>query len=218
MSVSTEPIQLPAPAGPSTRRRLPRTLRRPDTTLAAVWLALVVLASATARWWAPFPVDHQDLGHALGGPSARHWLGTDELGRDLFSRMVTGGWISIGPALLAVAVAFGVGVPMALHAAEHGRGVEWSYSRVAELLLALPTTVILLAFVGSVGIHVWAIMAVLGLLLAAPVYRILLAQAQSLRTRLYVDAAKVNGVGSFQVNLRHVLPGMATTIVVQAAQ
>ncbi|MET7988440.1 MULTISPECIES: dipeptide/oligopeptide/nickel ABC transporter permease/ATP-binding protein [unclassified Streptomyces] len=218
MSVSTEPVQLPPPADPFTRRRLPRGLRGPGTIVASAWLVLVVLASATARWWVPFPGDHQDLGQVLGGPSARHLLGTDELGRDIFSRMVAGGWISIGPALLAVVVAFGVGVPMALHAAEHGRRVEWGYSRVAELLLALPTTVILLAFVGSVGIHVWAIMAVLGLLLSAPVYRILLALAQSLRTRLYVDAAKADGVGSFQVNLRHVLPGMATTIAVQAAQ
>ncbi|MGX1545260.1 dipeptide/oligopeptide/nickel ABC transporter permease/ATP-binding protein [Streptomyces adustus] len=218
MSVSTEPIQLPSPAEPSTRRRLPRGLRRPGTIVAGAWLVLVVLASATARWWTPFPAEHQDLGQVLGGPTARHLLGTDELGRDIFSRLVAGGWISIGPALLAVAVAFGVGVPMALLAAEHGRRAEWSCSRVAELLLALPTTVILLAFVGSVGVHVWAIMAVLGLLLSAPVYRILLALAQSLRTRLYVDAAKVNGVGSLQVNLRHVLPGLATTIAVQAAQ
>ncbi|WP_181803356.1 dipeptide/oligopeptide/nickel ABC transporter permease/ATP-binding protein [Streptomyces shenzhenensis] len=218
MSVSTEPIQLPPPAEPSKRRPLPRGLRRPGTIVACGWLVLVVLASATARWWAPFPADHQDLGHGLGGPSARHLLGTDELGRDIFSRVVTGGWISIGPALLAVVVAFGIAVPMALLAAEHGRRVEWGCSRVAELLLALPTTVILLAFVGSVGVHVWLIMAVLGLLLAAPVYRIVLALAQSLRTRLYVDAAKANGVGSFQVNLRHVLPGLATTIAVQAAQ
>ncbi|MFF3448330.1 dipeptide/oligopeptide/nickel ABC transporter permease/ATP-binding protein [Streptomyces sp. NPDC002667] len=202
----------------SGRRRPAASLRRPGTVLAIAWLAAIVIASATARWWVPFPVGGQDPAHALAGPSGGHWLGTDELGRDIFSRIVTGGWISIGPALLAVTVAFCVGVPMALLAAEHGRGVERTGSRVAELLLALPTTVILLAFVGAVGIHVWAIMAVLGLLLAAPVYRILLALAQSLRTRLHVDAAKVNGVGSLLVNVRHVLPGMATTIAVQAAQ
>jgi peptide/nickel transport system permease protein len=215
----TETVQAPAAPAPTPgRRRLPPALRRPVTVLAIAWLVAIVIASATAHWWAPFQVDHQDLAHALAGPSHGHWLGTDALGRDIFSRIVTGGWISIGPPLLAVAVAFCVGVPMALLAAEHGRRVEGTFSRVAELLLALPTTVILLAFVGAVGVRVWAIMAVLGLLLAAPVYRILLSLAQSLRTRLYVDAAKVNGVGSLLVNVRHVLPGMATTIAVQAAQ
>ncbi|ROO87628.1 peptide/nickel transport system permease protein [Actinocorallia herbida] len=219
MNTFTEPVQPSAAPEPTPGRRKPKaSLYRPGTLLAIAWLVLIMIASATARGWVPFPVDHQDLTDALAGPSSRHWLGTDELGRDLFSRIVTSGWISIGPALLAVAVAFGVGVPMALLAAEHGRKVEWTCSRIAELLLSLPTTVILLAFVGAVGIHVWAIMAVLGLLLAAPVYRILLALAQSLRTRLYVDAAKVNGVGSLLVNVRHVLPGMATTIAVQAAQ
>ncbi|MFF3410512.1 dipeptide/oligopeptide/nickel ABC transporter permease/ATP-binding protein [Streptomyces sp. NPDC002742] len=219
MNAFTEPVQLPPASEPTPGRRpLPASLRRPGTVLALAWLVSIVIASATARWWVPVPVDRQDLAHALTGPSGTHWLGTDELGRDIFSRIVTGGWISIGPALLAVTVAFCVGVPTALLAAEHGRGVERTGSRVAELLLALPTTVILLAFVGAVGVHVWAIMAVLGLLLAAPVYRILLALAQSLRTRLYVDAAKVNGVGSLLVNVRHVLPGMATTIAVQAAQ
>ena len=124
----------------------------------------------------------------------------------------------MGPALLAVVVAFGIGIPLALAAAEHGRWVEHGFSRFAELLLALPSIVILLAFVGAVGVHPWAIMTVLGVLLSAPVYRIFLGQAQSLRTRLYVDAARVNGVSSLRVNLRHVLPAMATTIAVQAAQ
>ena len=78
--------------------------------------------------------------------------------------------------------------------------------------------IILLAFVGAVGVHPWAILAVLGVLLSAPVYRVFLGQAQSLRTRLYVDAARVNGVSSLRVNLRHVLPAMLTTIAVQAAQ
>ena len=96
--------------------------------------------------------------------------------------------------------------------------MEHGFSRFAELLLALPSIVILLAFVGAVGVHPWAIMTVLGVLLSAPVYRIFLGQAQSLRTRLYVDAARVNGVSSLRVNLRHVLPAMATTIAVQAAQ
>ena len=136
----------------------------------------------------------------------------------LLSRIAAGSWISVGPALLAVVVAFGIGIPLALAAAEHGRWVEHGFSRFAELLLALPSIVILLAFVGAVGVHPWAIMTVLGVLLSAPVYRIFLGQAQSLRTRLYVDAARVNGVSSLRVNLRHVLPAMATTIAVQAAQ
>ena len=200
-------------------RYLPRTARGGvGGALSAAWLVLLLLASLTAPLWEPYPVDDQDPTHTLAGPSASHWLGTDELGRDVLTRIAAGSWISVGPAMLAVVVAFGIGIPLALLAAEHGRWVERGFSRFAELLLALPAVIILLAFVGAVGVHPWAIMTVLGVLLSAAVYRVFLGQAQSLRTRLYVDAARVNGVSSLRVNLRHVLPAMLTTIAVQAAQ
>jgi peptide/nickel transport system permease protein len=200
------------------RRYLPRTARGVGGALSAAWLVLLLLASLTAPLWEPYPTDDQDPTHTLAGPSASHWLGTDELGRDVLTRIAAGSWISVGPALLAVVVAFGIGIPLALVAAEHGRWVERGFSRFAELLLALPAVIILLAFVGAVGVHPWAILTVLGVLLSAAVYRVFLGQAQSLRTRLYVDAARVNGVSSLRVNLRHVLPAMLTTIAVQAAQ
>jgi peptide/nickel transport system permease protein len=217
------PLQAGPPAGPAAtavrrRRWFPRTARGVGGALSAAWLVLLLLASLTAPLWEPYPVDDQDPTHTLAGPSASHWLGTDELGRDVLTRIAAGSWISVGPAMLAVVVAFGIGIPLALLAAEHGRWVERGFSRFAELLLALPAVIILLAFVGAVGVHPWAIMTVLGVLLSAAVYRVFLGQAQSLRTRLYVDAARVNGVSSLRVNLRHVLPAMLTTIAVQAAQ
>ncbi|HTR94499.1 MAG TPA: dipeptide/oligopeptide/nickel ABC transporter permease/ATP-binding protein [Trebonia sp.] len=198
--------------------RSPVKTLRTGGLLSAAWLVLLLLGSLTAGWWEPYQTDAQDPAHTLASPSGSHLLGTDDLGRDVLTRIAAGSWISVGPALLAVVVAFGIGIPLALAAAEHGRLVERGSSRFAELLLALPSMVILLAFVGAVGVHPWAIMTVLGVLLSAPVYRVFLSQAQSLRTRLYVDAARVNGVSSVQVNLRHVLPAMATTIAVQAAQ
>jgi peptide/nickel transport system permease protein len=211
-------VRDPAPGRDSTRTRRRRGPRTAAGLVAAAWLVLLLLASLTAPLWEPYPADKQDPAHTLAGPSASHWLGTDELGRDLLTRIAAGSWISVGPALLSVIVAFGIGIPLALAAAEHGRWVERGFSRFAELLLALPALVILLAFVGAIGVHPWAIMTVLGVLLSAPVYRIFLGLAQSLRQRLYVDAARVNGVSSFQVNLRHVLPAMTATIAVQAAQ
>ncbi|MFZ0002377.1 MAG: ABC transporter, partial [Trebonia sp.] len=131
--------------------RVPRALRTAGGVLSAAWLVFLLLASVTASWWLPYPVDAQDPAHTLAGPSSSHWLGTDDLGRDVLSRIAAGAWISVGPAMLAVVVAFGIGIPLALLAAEHGRWVEHGFSRFAELLLALPSIVILLAFVGAVG-------------------------------------------------------------------
>ncbi len=84
--------------------------------------------------------------------------------------------------------------------------------------MALPGTIILLAVIGVIGVKTYIVMAILGILLSAVVYRVMLGVAQSVRQRLFVDAARVNGLGSLRVNLVHVLPVMATVIAVQAAQ
>ncbi len=86
------------------------------------------------------------------------------------------------------------------------------------MFLALPLLILLLAVVGVIGNKLYAVMAIVGLLISAGVYRIMLGVAQSVRQRLYVDAARVNGLGSVRVNLLHVLPSMATVVAVQAAQ
>ena len=206
------------PAPPTRRRGLPASLRRPAPLLAIGWLLLVVLLSFAAPLWRPYDVNDQDLAHRLAGPSGAHWLGTDPLGRDLLSRIFTAGAQPLLSAALTVAVAFGIGIPLALIAAERGRRIEQIISRTTEILLALPSTIILLAVIGVIGVKTYLVMAVLGVLISAAVYRVMLGVAQSVRQRLYIDAARVNGLGSLRVNVVHVLPAMATVIAVQAAQ
>jgi peptide/nickel transport system permease protein len=211
--VSTEPVP------PAQRRRgLPAFLRRPSGWLSVAWLLLVIVLSFTAPLWRPYEVDEQDLANRLSLPSGAHWLGTDPLGRDLLSRIFSAGAEPLLASAVTVLVAFGIGIPLALVAAERGRRVEQVTSRGTEVLLALPSTIILLAVIGVVGVKTYLVMAVLGVLISAAVYRIMLGVAQSVRQRLYVDAARVNGLGSLRVNLVHVLPAMATVIAVQAAQ
>src|SRR3954451_20854693 len=115
-------------------------------------------------------------------------------------------------------VAFGIGLPLALIAAERGPRVERVTSRLTEVLMALPATIILLAVIGVIGTKIYVVMAVLGVMISASVYRVMLVVAKSVRQRLYVDAARVNGLGSLRGNLVHVLPSMATVAAVQAAQ
>jgi len=205
----------PAPG----RGRLPRSLRSAGGIFGAGWLLLLAVLSATASLWQPYRPDAQNLFVRLQGPGSSHWLGTDDLGRDTLTRV----FAASGPALLAAAlsvvVAFAVAVPLVLAAAEHGRRVERLASRGAEVMLALPVTIILLALVGAVGGgDTYLIMTVLGLLMAAPVYRTLLGVAQSLHRRLYIDAARVDGVGPVRIGIRYILPGMATVTAVQASQ
>ena len=217
LDVSDEVATTPTP--PTLKRRgLPRFLRRPGGIFGASWLLLMIVLSATAAWWRPYPVDEQDLANRLALPSGAHWLGTDALGRDLLSRIFTAGVDPLLGAALTVLVAFGIGLPLAMIAAERGRRIEPAISRMTEVLLALPGTILLLAVIGVVGSNTFLVMAILGVLISAAVYRVMLGVAQSVRQRLYVDAARVNGLGSVRVNLVHVLPSMGTVAAVQASQ
>jgi peptide/nickel transport system permease protein len=200
------------------RRGLPYFLRRPGGMFGAVWLVLLIVASFTAPLWRPFEVAQQDLANRLALPSGAHWLGTDALGRDLLSRIITAGAEPLLGSLVMLVVAFGIGLPLALIAAERGPKVERVTSRLTEVLMALPATIILLAVIGVIGTKIYLVMAILGIMISAGVYRVMLSVAQSVRQRLYVDAARVNGLGSLRVNLVHVLPSMATVAAVQAAQ
>lgn len=189
----------------------------PASIAGVIWLAALVVASLTAPLWLPFKTEDQDFTAVLSGPTATHWLGTDELGRDLLSRIFASAAGTLGTSMITVIVAVGLGTLLAMLAAAAGERVETVISRVTEIMMSLPGTVIILAVIGAVGTNIPLIMGILGVLISAGIYRVMLGQAKSLQSQLYVDAAKVDGVSTAGISLRHVLPGLTNTIVVQAA-
>jgi peptide/nickel transport system permease protein len=227
------PNVAPAPADSAepTAAVLPRTSSRravqrfsanklfasPGSIAGVAWLAAIVIASLTAPLWLPYKTQDQDFTAVLSGPTAAHWLGTDELGRDILSRIFAAAAGTLGTSMITVIVAVGLGTLLAMLAAAAGERVENVISRVTEIMMSLPGTVIILAVIGVVGTDIPLIMAILGVLISAGIYRVMLGQATSLQSQLYVDAAKVDGASTVGISLRHVLPGLTNTIVVQAA-
>ncbi|MCD5342897.1 dipeptide/oligopeptide/nickel ABC transporter permease/ATP-binding protein [Arthrobacter sp. AK04] len=189
----------------------------PASVAGVLWLAALVAASLTAPLWLPYKTEDQDFTAILSGPTAAHWLGTDELGRDLLSRIFASAAGTLGTSMITVIVAVGLGTLLAMLAAAAGDRVEAVISRVTEIVMSLPGTVIILAVIGAVGTNIPLIMAILGVLISAGMYRVMLGQAKSLQSQLYVDAAKVDGVSTLGISLQHVLPGLTNTIVVQSA-
>ena len=189
----------------------------PGSVAGVAWLAALVAASLTAPLWLPYRTEDQDFTAVLSGPTAAHWLGTDELGRDLLSRIFASAAGTLGTSMITVIVAVGLGTLLAMLAAAAGERVETVISRVTEVMMSLPGTVIILAVIGAVGTNIPLIMGILGVLISAGMYRVMLGQAKSLQSQLYVDAAKVDGVSPLGISLRHVLPGLTNTIVVQSA-
>lgn len=198
-------------------KRIPAYLRKPGSMLGATWLILLVLGSVSAPLWLPHDPTAQVAGSENLLPNAQFWLGTDSIGRDIFSRLVTAGAINLYGSMFFLIFAFGIGIPMALLSAEKGGKVEQFFSRLSDVLFALPATIMILALVGAVGPVIELITIFFGCLVAPGVYRIMLGQFKSVRHRMYVDAARLNGLSSLQVNLRHVLPAARRVLVVQVA-
>lgn len=194
-----------------------RLLSSPGAVAGLAWLAALVVASVTAPLWLPFKTEDQDFTAVLSGPTAAHWLGTDELGRDILSRIFAAAAGTLGTSLITVLVGVGLGTLLAMTSAGAGERAEAVISRVTEIMMSVPGTVIILAVIGAVGTNIPLVMAILGVLISAGIYRVILGQAKSLQSQLYVDAAAVDGVSPLGISLRHVLPGLANTIVVQAA-
>ncbi|MEV8274168.1 dipeptide/oligopeptide/nickel ABC transporter permease/ATP-binding protein [Microbacterium sp. NPDC077184] len=191
-----------------------RILRSPAAILSIVFLVGLVVASLTGPLWLRYGPLEQDLAAVLQGPSAEHLLGTDELGRDLLSRIVTAAAPTLLIALIAPVVAVLVTVPLTLWAARYARA-ESFVGRASEIIWALPGMIIILAAIAAVGTNMPIIMAIFGLLLFGALYRVFIGQAMSLHKQLYVEAAAVDGVKPMRASLRHVLPNMSTTVIVQ---
>src|SRR6476659_5545981 len=114
-----------------------RLLTSPGGLAGTVWLAALVVASLTAPLWLPFRTEDQDFTAVLSGPTAAHWLGTDELGRDLLSRIFASAAGTLGTSMITVIVAVGLGTLLAMLAAAAGERVENAVSRITEIMMSL---------------------------------------------------------------------------------
>ncbi|MEO6700680.1 MAG: dipeptide/oligopeptide/nickel ABC transporter permease/ATP-binding protein [Jatrophihabitantaceae bacterium] len=192
-------------------------LRQRLGMLAAGWLLLVLLGALAAPVLAPYGSDDADLAHALDGPGRQHLLGVDPLGRDVLSRLLYGAPITLEGVLLAVAVFVLIGTALGLVAGYFGGRADWLISHLTDLVLAIPAVVILLVVLSIFPVNRFAPMLAFGLLAAPGLLRVVRAAALSIREEAYIDAARTFGIGPIRIMARHLLPRMASQIVVQTA-
>ncbi|MEO5806673.1 ABC transporter permease [Devosia sp.] len=178
-------------------------------------LAFAVLA-LTSIVWTPYPIAGIDIAVRFQWPSAAHWLGTDQLGRDMVSLIMAGTLTSFVVAALAVAIGAGIGVPLGLAAAAWGGPVEWLVLRMADFVFAFPAVVV--AILAATLFGPGAMNAVLAIgIFNIPVFaRVARGGALSIKTLDYVAAARLAGLGNWAVAFRHLLPNIASLIIVQS--
>ena len=194
---------------------LRKALARPVVWVSLAWLIGISVACALAPVLAPGNPLDQDLSNALGGPSALHWLGTDELGRDILSRLLYGGGGLLLTALIPVAVSLIAGVPGGLIAGYLPGRVDAAASFVADILFALPGLVVVLAVAAVTGNNLVVMAITFGVLTSGVVFRVVRSATAAARDLPYVDAALVSRLSRSRIMARHILPNVAGPLVVQ---
>jgi oligopeptide transport system permease protein len=187
---------------------------------AAVWsgwfLAAVAAACFLSPWIAPYPYMAQDLAHSAMAPSSAHWLGTDLLGRDVLSRLLQGGMISLFVGLIATAVALAVGICYGVLAAEVGGRAEDALMRFVDIVSTLPLTLIVILCTVVFGQNMPMIFLAVGGVSWLTMARIIRNQTRELKGSQFVQAAESLGQSRWGIFRRHYLPNLAGTIAVCA--
>ncbi|OGR89767.1 MAG: peptide ABC transporter permease [Elusimicrobia bacterium RIFCSPLOWO2_01_FULL_60_11] len=182
----------------------------------AVMMLLLIALAAAAPWISPANYADQNLTERLSPPSARHWLGTDDLGRDVLSRMLWGTRVSLVVAFVAVGISTFFGTLVGLIAGYFGRWADAILMRFVDILLCFPTFFLILMVIAFLEPDIVNVMIVIGVTSWTGLARLVRGEALSLRERDFILAARALGASNSRVLFVHLLPNVAAPIVVSA--
>jgi len=192
-------------------------LRNPVTVVSAAVLAVVVVVAVTANWLAPFGVNDVDVPNALQPPSGAHWFGTDELGRDVFSRVLVAISASMRVAVVSVAFAVVVGVTIGVLAGYRGGWIDTIFMRIVDVMFAFPVLLLALAVVAILGPGVTTTILAIGIVYTPIFARVARASTLSVRVEPFVQVSRAMGTGHLYILGRHIIPNIAGPLIVQTS-
>ena len=223
--MSARVLSLEHAAAPETRtpewRRYARVYARSATSLAGlVIVALFLAIAAVGPWIVPYPEDARGAVHLdqkLQPPSRAHWFGTDEVGNDVYTRVVLGARVSLEIGLIITVLAALIGVPLGIVAGWIGGATGEIIMRVTDVFLSVPALVLALAVVGALGPGILNAMLALSLVWWPGYVRLVQGKTLALAQETYVEAARAAGAGRRRIVFRHILPNCVSPIVVKAS-
>jgi peptide/nickel transport system permease protein len=206
----------PAQAINERLRRAVRHLLHNPMTLAGSLVVLMLLAVALcAPWIAPQDPQVQDLSMALHAPGAGHWFGTDEYGRDVFSRVVWGARTTLYIVALVTVVVGPVGLAVGAVSGYFGGAVDTVFMRVTDIFISFPSLVLALAFVAALGPGLEHAVIAIALTAWPPIARLARAETRSLRKADFVAAVQLQGASPLRILVRHIVPLCLSSVVVR---
>ena len=192
-------------------------LGNPVTTISAVALVGIVVVALTARRIAPYGTNKIDVADALQPPTGAHWFGTDELGRDIFSRVLLAAHASLQIAIASVAFAFVVGVTIGVISGYRGGLLDAVLMRVVDVMFAFPVLLLALAIVAILAPGSATTILAIGIVYTPIFARVARASTLSVRVEPFVAVSRTLGTGHLYILGRHILPNIAGPVIVQTS-
>jgi peptide/nickel transport system permease protein len=197
------------------RRFLGRFTHQKPAMAALVFLVLLVVVAVFAPLLAPYDPDKQNLTNVFASPSSEHWLGTDQLGRDVFSRLLFGARVSLLAAVQAVAIGLALGLIPGLVAGFVGGWVDVVIMRIAEAVMTFPGLLLAIAFVAVLGQGLTKAMIAVGIVFAPRLARLVRGLVLSVREETFIEASRSIGTPTHRIIRQHVVPNVMSPLVVQ---
>jgi peptide/nickel transport system permease protein len=189
----------------------------PITVLSALVLIAVLVIALTASWITPYGVNDVDVPQALRPPSGAHWMGTDELGRDVLSRVLVAVQASMMVAVISVGFAAVVGVTLGVLAGYRGGWLDTVVMRMVDVMFAFPVLLLALAIVAVLGPGLTTTILAIGIVYVPIFARVARASTLSVRVEPYVAMSRTMGTGSGYILTRHILPNITGPLIVQTS-
>ena len=197
------------------REKLRRMARQNKlAAFSAVLIALVLLLAVFAPLVAPYGEAEQDVLARLQPPSAAHWFGTDELGRDVLSRILYGSRLSLAIGILPSVISLVIGIVLGLLAGYFGGWADYVIMRLADVMLSVPSLLLAMVVMYTLGSSTVNLFVALSMVGWASVARVVRSQTLSLKESQYVEAAQSIGVSRFNIMRRHILPNCVPSLIV----
>lgn len=197
------------------REKLRRMARQNKlAAFSAVLIALVLLLAVFAPLIAPYGEAEQDVLARLQPPSAAHWFGTDELGRDVLSRILYGSRLSLAIGILPSVISLAIGIVLGLLAGYFGGWADYVIMRLADVMLSVPSLLLAMVVMYTLGSSTVNLFVALSMVGWASVARVVRSQTLSLKESEYVEAAQSIGVSRFNIMRRHILPNCVPSLIV----
>jgi oligopeptide transport system permease protein len=177
-------------------------------------LAVLAVACVVGPWFSPYGYEETNLDNTFAPPGGAHWLGTDQLGRDLLTRLLIGGRISIGVGLCATFVALTIGVVYGAIAGFFGGKTDSIMMRLVDIMYALPFTIFVILLMVFFGRNIVLLFVAIGAVEWLTMARIVRGQIQSLKRMEFIEAARALGFGNGRIIFRHMIPNILGPIIV----